>query len=82
MSVRLIVILLLIWLARQVWRRLVQPAPPRKVATMVACATCGSYIAEDQAASALFDGKRRHFCDTACLDRYARGERLGGPPRG
>jgi len=82
MSVRLIVILVLLWLARQAWRRLVQPAPPKKVATMVACAACGSYVADDRAASALFDGKRRHFCDTACLERYAKGERLDGPPRG
>lgn len=80
MAVRLLVILLLLWLARQVWRRLTRPDPPKKVATMVACATCGSYIAEERAASALFGGQRRHFCDTACLKRYAQGERLDRPP--
>jgi len=80
MTVRLLVILLLLWLARQVWSRLTQPEPPpKKVATMVACATCGSYIADNRAASALFDGKRRNFCDIACLERYAKGERLGRP---
>jgi len=83
MVVRLLVILLLLWLGRQAWRLLTgAAAPPTREATMVACATCGGYVDRDRAASALFDGERRYFCDAACLERYAKGERLGGPPRG
>ncbi len=81
MILRFLIILALLWLARQTWRRLVGPSTaPRQVATMVPCATCGSYVARHQAASALFAGKRRYFCDPGCLERYTRGERLDRTP--
>ncbi|HBB39924.1 MAG: hypothetical protein COW73_00405 [Nitrospirae bacterium CG18_big_fil_WC_8_21_14_2_50_70_55] len=80
MAIRLLILLLLLWLARQLWRLLTRPAPlPPRAATMVACATCSTYIDQERAASALFDGQRRYFCDTACMARYAQGERLDRP---
>ena len=77
--IRLLIILLALWLIRQVWRLLTLPPAPSTGETkeLVACATCGTYTAKDKAATALFAGRRRYFCDVRCLERYSQEHRIG-----
>ena len=77
--VRFLLILLAIWAIRQVWRLLTLPSSPGAdpAEELVECATCGTYSPKERAATALFAGTRRYFCDTRCLEKYDRDHRLG-----
>jgi hypothetical protein len=78
--VRLLLILLALWAVRQVWRLLTLPSPPpggQEPKELVQCAACGTYSPKDKAATALFSGQRRYFCNIACLERYTQDHRLG-----
>jgi hypothetical protein len=77
--VRFLLILLAVWLVRQVWRLLTLPAPEGhsgETEELVPCAACGTYSPKDKAATALFAGQRRYFCDVRCLERYTQDHRL------
>ena len=77
--VRLLIILLALWLIRQMWRLLTLPpgSPTGETKELVACAACGTYFPKEKAATALFAGRRRYFCDVHCLERYSQEHRIG-----
>ncbi|RMF85872.1 MAG: hypothetical protein D6739_03915 [Nitrospirae bacterium] len=68
MGLRLLLVAALTWAALRAWRAL--SAPGRREEEMVQCAACGTFVPRRQAASAVFDGERRWFCDPTCLGRY------------
>jgi hypothetical protein len=78
--VRFLLVLLALWAVRQVWRLLTLPPAPgtEQAEELVECAACGTYSPKEKAATALFAGKRRYFCDTRCLEKYDQDHRLGG----
>lgn len=79
--VRLLILLLALWLVRQVWRLLTLPAPARpsgEAHELVPCTACGTYSPKDKAATALIAGQRRYFCNVRCLEQYTQDHRLGG----
>ncbi|MGD2063303.1 MAG: hypothetical protein PVF51_06940 [Nitrospirota bacterium] len=77
--VRFLLVLLALWAARQVWRLLTLPTAPGADQTeeLVECATCGTYSPKAKAATALFSGQRRYFCDARCLEKYDQAHHLG-----
>jgi hypothetical protein len=78
--IRFLIILLAVWLIRQVWRLLTLPAPDARSGEsqeLVPCAACGTYSPKNKAATALFSGQRRYFCNLACLEKYNQDHRLG-----
>jgi YHS domain-containing protein len=80
---RVVVPLLLLWLARGIFRSLfggmnsqvatkpVRPAPPVSAGgELRKDPVCGTYVSADTSVTKRIDGQTVHFCSPACRDKY------------
>ncbi len=47
--------------------------PPARGGETFRDPVCGTYVSPEVSVSALFEGKRVHFCSQECMDRYRSG---------